>query len=228
MTISGIGEATLTRPLNIVLADDHSLVRSTLATWLRTTAGFNVVAEVGNADAAVDACINANPDVVVLDIDMPGLQCFDAARSIKARCPNTRVLFLSAFFHDRYIEDALAVEASGYVTKGESPQTIVEAIRIAVAGGVYFSPEIKSRLIIDSNGVRLGTKTATRSALLTSREVEVLRYIARGMAKKEIAATMHLSVKTVDNHCTSMMNKLDIHDRVDLARFAIREGLAEP
>lgn len=227
-TVTRVGEPALTRPITVVLADDHTLVRNTLASWLKSAGGIQVVADIGNADAAVDACIAHKPDVVVLDIDMPGLQCFDAARSIKARCPNTRVLFLSAFFHDRYIEDALGVEASGYVTKGESPTTIVEAIRIAVAGGVYFSPEVKTRLVIDSSGVRLAAKKLTRSSLLTAREVEVLRYIARGMAKKEIAATMHLSVKTVDNHCTSMMNKLDIHDRVDLARFAIREGLAEP
>lgn len=222
------GETSLTRPITVVLADDHTLVRNTLGSWLKSAGGIQVVADIGNADAAVDACIAHKPDVVVLDIDMPGLQCFDAARSIKARCPNTRVLFLSAFFHDRYIEDALQVEASGYVTKGESPQTIVEAIRIAVSGGIYFSPEIRARLVIDSSGVRLSSGKTTRASLLTAREVEVLRYIARGMAKKEIAATMRLSVKTVDNHCTSMMNKLDIHDRVDLARYAIREGLAEP
>lgn len=215
-----------TRPITVILADDHSLVRGALTSWLRQS-GIQVLAEVGNADAAVTACISHAPDVVVLDIDMPGLQCFDAARSIKARCPSTRVLFLSAFFNDRYIEDSLAVEASGYVTKGEPPQTVVAAIREVASGGVYFSPEIQSRLVIDSGGVRLGSRPQTRSSTLTQREVEVLRYIAKGLAKKEIASTMHLSVKTVDNHCTSLMNKLDIHDRVELARFAIREGLAE-
>jgi DNA-binding NarL/FixJ family response regulator len=218
---------TLVRPVSVVLADDHALVRSTLASWLNATGEINVVADVGDADAAVDAALAHRPDVIILDIDMPGLLCFDAARAIKARCPSTHIIFLSAFFHDRYIEDALAVEASGYVTKGESPKSIVEAIRIAVSGGAYFSPEVKTRLVIDRGGVSLATKKATRSGLLTAREIEVLRYIARGMAKKEIAATMHLSVKTIDNHCTSIMNKLDIHDRVDLARFAIREGLAE-
>ena len=217
----------LARPITVILADDHALVRSTLAAWLVATGDIEVVANVGDADAAVDAALAHRPDVIVLDIDMPGLQCFDAARAIKSRCPSTQIIFLSAFFHDRYIEDALAVEAAGYVTKGESPQTIVEAIRLAVSGGAYFSPEVKSRLVIDQGGVSLTAPNSTRSSLLTSREVEVLRYVARGLAKKEIAGTMHLSVKTVDNHCTSIMNKLDIHDRVDLARYAIREGLAE-
>jgi DNA-binding NarL/FixJ family response regulator len=218
---------TLGRPITVILADDHALVRSTLGAWLNATGEVEVVADVGDADAAVSAALTHRPDVVILDIDMPGLQCFDAARAIKLRCPSTQIIFLSAFSHDRYIEDALAVEAAGYVTKGESPQSIVEAIRIAVNGGAYFSPEVKSRLVIDQGGVTLSTPVGTRSSLLTAREIEVLRYIARGMAKKEIAATMHLSVKTIDNHCTSIMNKLDIHDRVDLARYAIREGLAE-
>ncbi|QOI99346.1 MAG: response regulator transcription factor [Phycisphaeraceae bacterium] len=217
----------MARPVTVLLADDHSLVRGSLASWLRNS-GISVVSEVGNADAAVTEAIRLKPDVVVLDIDMPGLQCFDAARAIRARCPGTRVLFLSAFFNDRFIEDALRVEASGYITKGEPPQAVVQAIHAVMSGGVYFSPEVQSRLVIDGGGVRLEHARATRSSTLTTREVEVLRYVARGMAKKEIAATMHLSVKTIDNHCTSLMNKLDIHDRVELARFAIREGLAEP
>ena len=219
---------TQSSPISVILADDHSLVRGALSGWLKATAGFNVIAEVGNADAAIDEVIKHRPNVVVLDIDMPGLQCFDAARAIKAHSESTRVLFLSAFFNDHYIENALAVEASGYVTKSEPPDVVVQAIRAVAAGGVYFSSEVQSRLIVDSSGVRLANRSATRSSLLTAREIEVLKYVARGMAKKEIAGTMHLSVKTIDNHCTSLMNKLQIHDRVELARFAIREGLAEP
>ncbi len=218
----------INRPISVVLADDHSLVRGTLANWLRGVAGVAVAAEVGDADAAVEECLRTKPDVLLMDIDMPGLQCFDAARTIKARCPGTRIIFLSAFFNDRYIEEALSVEASGYITKGEPPTVVADAVRSVAGGGVYFSPEVRDRLVVDATGIHLAHPPATRSSTLTTREVEVLRYIARGHSKKEIAATMHLSVKTVDNHCTSLMNKLDIHDRVELARFAIREGLAEP
>lgn len=189
---------------------------------------MEVVAEVGGADDAFDACLKFHPEVVVLDIDMPGLQAFDAARKIRSRCPNTRVLFLSGFMNDRYIESALAAGAQAYITKGEQPQAVADAIRQVMQGKTYFSPEIRSRLIFEGTEVKLDPSNATKASLLTLREVEVLRYIARGMAKKEIATTMHLSVKTIDNHCTSMMNKLDIHDRVELARFAIREGLSEP
>jgi DNA-binding NarL/FixJ family response regulator len=218
---------TVNKPITLVLADDHSLVRGALSHLLRATHGVEVVAEVGDADAAVGEAVRLRPDVVVMDIDMPGLLCFDAARTIRTRCPNTRIVFLSAFFNDRYIEEALKVEASGYITKSEPPATVADAVRTVAAGGSYFSPEVRERLVVDANGVTLANKGRTRTSTLTSREVEVLRYIARGMSKKEIATTMHLSVKTVDNHCTSLMTKLDIHDRVELALFAIREGIAE-
>jgi DNA-binding NarL/FixJ family response regulator len=105
---------------------------------------------------------------------------------------------------------------------------VVKAVRTVAAGGVYFSPEVQARIVVDSNGARLAAAGTTRASTLTARELEVLRYIARGLSKKDIAGIMHLSVKTVDNHSTSLMTKLNIHDRVELARYAIREGLAEP
>jgi DNA-binding NarL/FixJ family response regulator len=215
-------------PIRVILADDHALVRSTLANWIRGTTDMIVEAEVEGAEAAVTECLRLRPNVLVLDIDMPGLSCFDAARTIMARCEGLRIIFLSAFMHDRYIEEALAVGSSGFVTKGQPPQAVTEAIRAAASGGTYFSPEVQARLVVDAGGVRLAGQRQTRISTLTPRELEILRYIARGMSKKEIAETIHLSVKTVDNHSTSLMNKLDIHDRVELARFAIREGLAEP
>lgn len=218
----------MSKPIGVVLADDHTMVRGALAAWLNATDDIGVLADVTNAEEAIQACLKHEPNVLVLDIDMPGLSCFDAARTIRARCPGTRIIFLSAFFHDRYIQEALAVEASGYLTKGEPPQTVESAIRVAAAGGACFSDQVQSRMVIGEDGARLSDGTRTRVETLTPRELEILRYLARGMSKKEIAQTMSLSVKTVDNHCTNLMMKLDIHDRVELARFAIREGLAEP
>src|SRR3954471_17664621 len=216
-------------PITVLLADDHALVREALANWLRAAGDMKVLGEVGSADEAVAISVRERPSVVLLDIDMPGLLAFDAVRTIRSRSPETRIIMLSGFFNDRYIEDALAAEASGYITKSEPPQAVLKAIRTVAAGGVYFSPEVQARIVVDSNGARLATgEGVTRAATLTPRELEVLRYIARGLSKKDIAGIMHLSVKTVDNHSTSLMTKLNIHDRVDLARYAIREGLAEP
>jgi len=113
------------------------------------------------------------------------------------------------------------------LSKNEPPEKVIDAIRAVASGQCYFSPEVQSRLVIDSDGVHLGHEAKGRAASLTHREMEVLRYIARGMSKKEIAKTMHLSVKTVENHSASIMSRLDIHDRVELTRFAIREGLIE-
>jgi DNA-binding NarL/FixJ family response regulator len=218
----------MNRVITVLLADDHALVRESLGNWLKAAGDIKVIGEVGSADEAVAVAVREKPDIVLIDIDMPGLLAFDAVRTIRTRCPGTRVVVLSGFFHDRYIEDALAAEASGYITKGEPADAVVRAVRTVSAGGVYFSPEVQSRIVVDSTGVRLAAAGTTRASTLTPRELEVLRYIARGLSKKDIAGIMHLSVKTVDNHSTSLMTKLNIHDRVELARYAIREGLAEP
>jgi DNA-binding NarL/FixJ family response regulator len=213
--------------VRILLVDDHALMRSTLAAWLSADGGFEVVAEACDGGDAIQKAILHRPHIVLFDIDMPGISCFEAAKAIRARVPETKIVFLSAFAHDNYIEQALTCEARGYLTKGQSPKAISDAVRQVAGGSTSFAPEVQSRLLIDSDGVRLGT-SITRNSLLTPRELEVLKYLASGLSKKEIASTMDLSVKTVDNHSTSLMTKLDIHDRVDLARYAIREGIIRP
>ncbi len=218
----------MSRPITVVLADDHALVRETLVSWLRSTGGIAVVGTVGSADEAIVEVMRLRPDVLIMDIDMPGLLCFDAARTIRARSERTRIIMLSAFVQDRYIEQALAVEASAYITKGEPPEVVANAVRLVASGATYFSPEVEARIVVESGGVRLAEPAPTRGSTVSSRELEVLQYIAQGLSKREIAELMHLSVKTVDNHSMSLMNKLDIHDRVELARYAIREGLARP
>jgi DNA-binding NarL/FixJ family response regulator len=218
----------MSAPISILVVDDHAIVRSCLAKTLDDQPDMTVVGTAGDADEALAEAIRLRPAIILMDIDMPGLLCFSAVETLRVRCPETRVMFLSAFAHDRFIEQALAVEASGYITKDEKTETVLNAIRNAVAGIPYFSPAVRSRIVVDSFGAHLAQRRQTRVDTLTPRELEVLRYLARGMSKKEIAATMVLSVKTVEYHTASLMNKLDIHDRVELARFAIREGLTEP
>jgi DNA-binding NarL/FixJ family response regulator len=210
-----------------MLVDDHSMVRRLLARRLDAEPDMRVMATAGNADEASAEAIRLRPDVILMDIDMPGLSCFEAAKTISQQCPQTRIIFLSAFFHDRYIEQAIAVKAWGYITKSEPEDSVLEAIRKVSAGIAYFSREVKARIVVDSHGVTLACGTRSRVSDLTECEMEVLRYLARGMAKKEIARTAHISVNAVNRHTTSLMSKLDIHDRVELARYAIREGLAE-
>ena len=213
--------------ISVMIVDDHAMVRSMLHGRLSMEPDITVVADVGSADEAIVQASKLNPDIVLMDVDMPGMVCFDAARAITARHPETRVIFLSAFFNDRYIEQALEVKAWGYVTKSEPEQSVVNAVREVHSGTTYFSPEVQSRLVVDTAGARLMHPTVSRVSTLTNREMEMLRYIARGMSKKETAQTAHISVNTVNRHTSAVMNKLNIHNRVELARFAIREGLAE-
>ena len=114
------------------------------------------------------------------------------------------------------------------MTKSASPEELIAAIHAVANGGTYFSPEIVARLVVESDGVRLIREGHTRGVTLTDREVEVLRYVSRGLSKKEIAGILNLSVRTIDTHVRNVMDKLGIHDRVELARYAIREGLSEP
>ncbi|MEX2215441.1 MAG: response regulator transcription factor [Phycisphaeraceae bacterium] len=208
--------------------DDHVLVREALSERLGRETDLQMVGAAADADDALKLAAADRPDVVLMDIDMPGLVCFEAAATMMAQYPGIQIVFLSAFFHDRYIEQVLRIKARGYISKREPIEAVIQAIRKVAAGGVYFSPEIRTRLVIDHEAVRLEGANVTRFSTLTPRELEVLRYVARGMAKKEIAGLMAISVKTVENHCGNLMNKLEMHDRVALARFAFREGLAEP
>jgi len=212
----------------VLIADDHDLLRDVLTRRISEEPGLRVVGAVGDASAALAESLRLRPDLVLMDIDMPGVSAFDAAREIRERLPDTRVTFLSAYVRDGFISQALAVRASGYLTKGQSAEDLVGCIRTALGGGTCFSPEVEGRLEIGASGVGLTPKHRCRLDLLTAREKQVLSYIARGMSKKEIARVAGMSVKTVDHHCQHIMEKLDLHDRVVLTRFAIREGLVTP
>lgn len=221
---------TTTSSIKVLLVDDHALLRETLADRLGREMDIDVVGTAGSADEAVQRTDELGPDVIIMDIDMPGRLCFDAAHDIQAMHPDVRLIYLSAFFSDRYIQDALEAHAVSYLTKDEPPENVVTAVREAARGLSYFSPSVRSRLTIGKNNRLVLDRDdgpTTKASTLTRRELEMLRYLARGMSKKEIAATIHRSYGTVDKHVEKLMNKLDIHDRVELARYAIREGLAE-
>lgn len=215
-------------PFSVLIADDHALVRDMLAQHLEREPGISLVGATADAGEALALVEREKPDVVVLDIDMPGLSAFEAARKIAGVAPHARVVFLSGYLNDAYIEQALALEVGGYISKAEPVDAIVRAIRKVAGGSLYFSPQVQQRIVVDGNGVRLRSGQHARLQLLTPRELEILGYLAKGLAKKEMARLADISVKTVDQHCTHIMEKLDIHDRVELAHFAIREGLVEP
>ncbi len=217
----------MSRTIRVLLADDHALVRRMLGAHLEATAGISVVGSAVDAAQAIALAERLAPDVVILDIDMPGVCCFEAAGTIQAVRSDTRVVFLSAFFNDAYIDKALAVKAAGYVTKNEPPETVIAAIRAAARGRRHFSLEVEARIVVTDKGARLAPGMHSRAATLSRRETEILCYLARGYAQREIAVLINRSSKTIHKHCNNIMAKLDIHDRVELTRFAIREGLVE-
>lgn len=217
----------MTGDITVLVVDDHTLFRESLVKQIEKELDITVVGTASNGDEAMEQALNCKPDVILMDIDMPGMLCFDAARQIRARLPDTRIVFVSSFFNDSYIEQALRIEANGYLTKMEPLDVLFLAIRKAASDGVYFSDDVKSRIVFGSDGATLRHKPTSRLSTLSPRELEVLRYIARGLPKKDIARVMHVSHKTVDNHTSRLMNKLAIHSRVELTRYAIREGLAE-
>lgn len=217
--------------ITVLLVDDHAMLREALSARLDREIDIDIVGTAGTADEGVEMARSLEPNVVVMDIDMPGRLCFAAAEDIVAFQPKTRMIYLSAFSSDRYIQDALSAHALSYLTKDQSPEVVVHAIRQAAQGLSTFSPSVQERLTVGRNNklmLSVGDAPQTKASTLTPRELEMLRYLARGMSKKEIAATIHRSYGTVDKHVEKLMNKLDIHDRVELARYAIREGLAEP
>ena len=213
--------------ISILVVDDHALVRDALVRHLQSAPDIEVVGNAADADAAVASAVKLRPALVLMDIDMPGVLCFAAARAIQMQSRRTRIAFLSAFFNDRYIEEALAVKAVGYITKAEPLDTVIDAVRLMGSGRSYFSPEVLDRIVMAEGCMRLAAQGKTRVSTLTGREVEILRYIARGMGQKEIAQAIHVTPETVHTHAKNLMKKLEIHDRVELTRFAIREGLSE-
>jgi DNA-binding NarL/FixJ family response regulator len=217
----------MTRSIRILIVDDHALVRESLASRLSAEPDLEVVGTAPNADHTMRQVRETSPDVVLLDIDMPGLNCFDAASRLTRSHPDVHILYLSAFWNDRYIEQALATNASGYLTKLEPPSKVITAIRKIAEGDIVFSQEVRSRIVVGEGGFQLAKPQQTPLSSLTPREHEVLRYLAGGLSRRRIASTMHISEKTVAAHAGSIMNKLGIHDRVELTRYAIREGLAQ-
>jgi DNA-binding NarL/FixJ family response regulator len=168
--------------------------------------------------------LEKRPDLILIEFN--GRPDFDAPTRIATWLPEIRLIILSDLAYDRYIQEALDLGAVAYVTKHEPLDALVSAVRIVARGGRYFSSDVARRLVPGPNGARSGPSLRTRASTLTARELEILQHIAHGMARKTIAERLTLSVKTIDCHCANLMAKLEIYDRVQLTRFALRERIA--
>ncbi|MEO0475165.1 MAG: response regulator transcription factor [Planctomycetota bacterium] len=216
-------EAT-TEITKVLLVDDHVIVRDSLARRLEDEPDLEVPHTAGDADEGL-ALAEANAfDVIVMDINMPGMSCFEAAKRLQTSHPDLPLVFLSAYWNDAFIEQAQGVGAVGLLSKSDEPDLLINAIRTVVDGGVFLSDEVRGRF--ESDSAEAPDESKTKLSTLTPREVDVLRWVGMGQSRKQMAAQLGISENTVAVHTNRIMRKLDIHDRVGLARFAIKIGLS--
>ncbi|MDQ2621711.1 MAG: response regulator transcription factor [Actinomycetota bacterium] len=209
--------------MKIVIADDHGIVRSGIRLLLETKPDLEVIGEAADGIAARDLIVRERPDLAILDVKMPGLTGLQATREIKAQAPEVSVLILSMHDDDRYLFEALKAGASGYVLKSQADSDLLDAIRSVERGEPFLSPGAQQALIRD-----LLERGAPSESDLTPREEEIVKLVAEANTTREIAELLHLSEKTVENHRANAMKKLGMRDRVELVRYAIRQGLIEP
>ncbi len=214
--------------IRVLLIDDHTMVLESLSARLGLDPRIEVVGTAENCDDGFRLALDQKPNVILLDVQLPGRGSFDLAEDLRSRLPATKLIFVTGYLTDVYLAQALRLRAAGYLLKGEPVQNLANAIVRAMGGEASYSPDVLDRLKLDPATKHYVLKEETSLCTLTGRQVEVLRHLARGESVKEIARLMHLSHKSVDSHKYRIMNKLSIHDRVELARFAIREGLLTP
>ena len=211
----------------ILLADDHPMVRRGLRLVLDSEPDLEVVAEAGNGAEAVETALAEDVDLAVLDVAMPRMTGLQAAAELHRRRPELRTLMLSMYESEQYFFEALKAGASGYVLKSAADRDLVEACRAAMRGEPFLYPAAVTALIRDYLD-RAGAGEEVSTDPLTPREVEIVKLVAEGNTTDEIADTLVISKKTVENHRSHILEKLGMRDRVELTRYAIRRGLVEP
>ena len=209
--------------LRIVIADDHRIVREGLRHLLEKRTDFKVLAEAADGEAAVRLATELAPEIVILDISMPGLNGIEATRRILAERPRVKVLVLSMHSDRHFVIEALKAGAAGYVLKDSAFDELVHAIEAVMARGAYLSPAITGMVVRDY--VTQAGCGDDAFSVLSPREREVLQLMAEGVPTKAIAARLAVSVKTVESYRQQVMEKLDLHSVAELTKYAVREGL---
>jgi DNA-binding NarL/FixJ family response regulator len=214
------------KTIRILIADDHALVRAGFRSLLEKLDGCEVVADVGDGRETLRLLEQLQPDVVLMDVKMPGLNGLEATAHITRDHPNVRVVILSMYANEEYVIQALRAGAVGYLLKDAAIPELQLAVQAAVRGEMYLSPAISKRVLMDY--IQLVGGGGGMLDALTGRQREVLQLIAEGNTIKEVAQILQISVKTAEAHRTQLMERLDIHDVTGLVRFAIRVGLVTP
>lgn len=217
------------RDIRILIADDHTIVRQGLKKLLEEEQGIEVIGEATDGRDAVTKAMDLMPDIVLMDLSMPGLHGLEAARQISKRLPKTRVLILSMHKNEAYVLQSLQAGASGYILKDSASEEVATAIRSVYRGDSYLSPSI-SRVVIEdylrlSSPGASGTKSLYDT--LTVREREIFQLLAEGLKNQEISERLHVSVKTVETHRAHIMEKLNLNNIAELVKYSIEIGIVQ-
>lgn len=212
--------------IRVLIADDHDIVRSGIRLMLMAEDDIEIIGEAADGSEAVNLVRELRPDVVVMDVQMPGMSGIEATRLIREVCPDCAVLALTIHEDEVYFFQMLDAGVLGYVPKRAAPDDLVRAIRVVHKGQVFLYPSMASTLVADYLS-RLEKGEAETQDPLTAREQEILTLIAEGLLNREIAERLTISVKTVERHRENIMNKLNLHSRTELVKYAIRKGLID-
>ncbi len=212
--------------IRILLVDDHTILREGVRTLLNTQEDMEVVGEAEDGEQAVNLVKKIRPDIVLMDIGLPGINGIEATKRIKRENPEVKVLVLSMHDNEEYIAPVFQAGASGYVLKRLASKELVSALRAVHQGHSILHPALTDTVF--KNDSTHENLSALKEDGLTAREIEVLRLIAKGLTNQQIADELIISIKTVQAHRSNIMEKLDLHDRVELTRYAIRRGLIQP
>jgi two-component system, NarL family, response regulator NreC len=213
------------KTIRILLADDHTVVRKGLRLLLESHPGFQVIADAADGRAAVSLAAEHTPDVVVMDVAMPGLNGIEAARQISSRFPQTAVVFLSMHSDESYVLKALKAGARAYLLKDSAEHDLIAAVIAVSEGKAFFSPAISKMLVEDYMRQMQERQVEDSYDLLTTREREVLQLLAEGRNNKEIAGILNLSQYTVETHRGNILQKLNLHSGAEVILYAIRKGV---
>ena len=213
--------------IKVVVADDHAIVREGVRMILAREQDIEVVGEAGDGQQALDLVASLRPQVVIMDISMPGMGGIEATQLVKAKHPEVQVLVLTMHEDETYVFQLLRAGAAGYVLKRAAAQDLVQAVRAAAKGEAFLYPSIARKVVEDYlRRVETGEERERYDGL-TTREKEILTLIAQGLSNQQIAEKLYISIKTVQTHRAHILEKLGLHDRTELVRYAIRKGLIQ-
>ena len=217
--------------IKIMLVEDHRLVRESFAQMLELEEDFIVVGQSANAHDALQNALDLKPDVILMDIKLPGVNGIEATRMIKKELPETEIMMLSMYDEEEYVREAVKAGATGYVLKDISQEDLIRNIKVVYSGGSYIQPSLARKVLQDlASGGKAKSQPSSRSSSireLSDREIEVLQLVANGKSNKEVAYALTISEKTVKAHLRSIFRKLEVGDRAQAVATAMRKGLVE-